>query len=271
MVKGTENADSMNDRGIASVLTGLGGSDKYVVTHAGTTVVEAAGGGTDTVTASVDFTLSANIENLFLSGSAIVGIGNDLDNQLKGNALDNVLYGMGGNDLVLGGAGNDVIYGGDGNDRIQGEDGDDTLYGDAGNDSLIGGAGNDALYGGDGDDTLIGGLGADILTGGAGADKFVFEAGDLRGLAERDWITDFSSAQGDRIALNAIDANIATAADDKFAFIGEKAFSGKAGELRFEIVGNETLVYGDIDGDKVADIYLGLLGQQHLTSNDFIL
>jgi Ca2+-binding RTX toxin-like protein len=268
---GTAGKDSLNDRGSASHLAGLGGDDKYVVTHADTVVSESAGGGSDTVTASVDFALSANVENLYLIGAARNAMGNDLDNAIKGNELDNVIYGLDGADHIQAGAGNDFVFGGDGADRLLGDDGNDYLDGGAGDDSLMGGLGNDILVGGAGNDSLAGGMGSDILTGGAGADKFIFSAGELRGLAERDWITDFSRAEGDRIAINGIDANTTTTADDKFVFIGQSAFSGHAGELRYDIVDGQTLIYGDTDGDKQADIYLGLTNAVILSSSDFIL
>ena len=48
--------------------------------------------GTDTVLASVTYTLGANVENLTLTGAAdINGTGNTLDNVLTGNAGNNVL------------------------------------------------------------------------------------------------------------------------------------------------------------------------------------
>src|SRR4029079_14367896 len=58
---------------------------------------------------AVTWTLSANVENLTLTGgSAINAMGNALDNMLMGNAADNVLTGGAGNDTLKGGAGNDT-------------------------------------------------------------------------------------------------------------------------------------------------------------------
>ncbi len=53
----------------ANVLAGKAGNDTYVI-GAGDTIVEAAGEGTDTVRASIDYTLGANLENLVLIGTA---------------------------------------------------------------------------------------------------------------------------------------------------------------------------------------------------------
>jgi peptidyl-prolyl cis-trans isomerase B (cyclophilin B) len=124
-------------------------------------------------------------------------IGSSIDDAINGSQGNDTLTGEAGDDFLRGGKGNDVISGGVGNDIINGNLGDDTLNGDAGNDFLRGGRGNDVLIGGDGNDILLGDIGNDTLTGGAGADNFVLIAGD----AETDTITDFISAQGDRIGI----------------------------------------------------------------------
>ncbi|MEG4317465.1 MULTISPECIES: peptidylprolyl isomerase [unclassified Microcoleus] len=124
-------------------------------------------------------------------------IGSSIDDAINGTQGNDTLTGEAGDDFLRGGKGNDVISGGVGNDIINGNLGDDTLNGDAGNDFIRGGKGNDVLIGGDGNDILIGDAGNDTLTGGAGADNFVLIAGD----AETDTITDFISAQGDRIGI----------------------------------------------------------------------
>ena len=125
--------------------------------------------------------------------AALLGVGNL---RLIGNAADNVLIGNDGNNRIAGRAGNDSIEGGAGNDRLAGSRGHDTLEGGAGNDRLSGGTGADVLRGGAGDDRIVGGRGDDTLSGGAGADTFVFGRS-----AGNDVVTDFSLAEGDRIAL----------------------------------------------------------------------
>jgi VCBS repeat-containing protein len=145
------------------------GDDTYVVDDAGDIVTEAAASGTDLVQSSITYTLTANVENLTLTGSAdINGTGNELDNVINGNTGANVLDGMAGNDTISGNAGNDTLIGGDGNDTLNGDAGDDILNGDAGNDMLNGGTGNDTMRGGSGDDTYIVDSAADVTIENAG-------------------------------------------------------------------------------------------------------
>jgi Ca2+-binding RTX toxin-like protein len=84
---------------------------------------------------------------------------------------------------------------------LAGYGGNDTLTGSSGADTLLGGDGTDTLSGGAGTDILIGGYGNDRLTGGAGADQFVFGGGSVANLGN-DTITDFNSADGDKIVLS---------------------------------------------------------------------
>ena len=156
----------------------------------GDKIVEAADGGTDTLVAFADASItgsldlaSMNIENVTLTGTGSAGVtGSDADNALGGNAGNNVLDGGAGNDSMSGGAGNDWLDGGDQNDSLAGDlgadtldggNGDDVLHGANGPDSLVGGEGNDSLYGENGTDTLAGGNGADWIEGGDGNDSIV--------------------------------------------------------------------------------------------------
>ncbi|MCJ8052497.1 pre-peptidase C-terminal domain-containing protein [Shinella curvata] len=156
-------------------------------------------------------------------------------------------------------------------DKLTGNTKANSLDGGAGNDILKGLAGNDKLYGGSGNDKLYGGTGADKLYGGAGADLFVFTSTKDSTTSSRDMIYDFSQKQGDRIHLSGIDARDATSKNDAFTFIGEKAFSEKAGELRYFHKSGDTFVYGDVDGDGKADFALRLDKTIDLVKGDFIL
>ncbi len=219
-----------------NTLTGGVGDDTFFVRSAGDVVNEDVGGGTDEIKTYVDFALPDNVENLTLFGTASVGTGNALGNQLRGT----------------GGA--DNLSGGDGDDVIRGLDGTDTIDG------------------GIGLDKLFGGIGEDILTGGEGADQFIFDEGDLRIKGSRiETITDFSQVENDTIRLNRIDADIGTGVDDDFTFLGDAAFTQTAGELRYGQNGTDTIIYGDTDGDGIADFQLMLNGLIDLQQSDFVL
>jgi parallel beta-helix repeat protein len=262
--------DTLTGGAGTNLLIGGAGNDTYLVKRAGDEVREDLDGGTDTVWASIDYVLGANLEILRLADDARSGTGNELNNRIVGTGYADRLSGLDGDDSLQGGAGNDTLLGGSGTDELLGQDGDDELHGEGGADKLIGGAGADRLFGGDGDDWLEGGAGADILSGGLGADKFVFRPEDI---ADRtvDRITDFSASQGDRIVLSLLDANVHTTQDDKFAFIGTKGFSGTAGQLRYEIKDGGAYVYGDVNGDKIADFTLFVANVSSMAASDFVL
>lgn len=253
-----------------NTLIGGNGDDTYFVKSQFDTIVELPGGGNDTVYSSGDYALPANVENLRLTGTGNIGAGNDMDNKISGSSGDDQLYGMGGNDVIQAGDGNDFASGGDGNDTISGGNGDDTVVGDAGNDYLNGDAGNDSLSGGTGNDTLEGGDGSDTMSGGPGADLFIFRQSDVT-LASTDRITDFSTADGDKISLAAIDAKAGTTANDAFTFIGTQAFHHIAGELHYTVVGSDSIVSGDTNGDGIADFSIVLSNVTTLHATDFIL
>ncbi|TWF57069.1 M10 family metallopeptidase C-terminal domain-containing protein [Neorhizobium alkalisoli] len=136
--------------------------------------------------------------------------------------------------------------------------------------------GNDTvnvLKGNGGNDTLYGGRGADDLYGGTGKDTFVFKAATDSTVKSsgRDTIFDFSGTSGDKMDFSDIDANSKTAKDDAFSFIGTKAFSGHAGELRYEKQASDTYVYGDVNGDKKADFAVHLDDAMALSKGYFLL
>lgn len=101
----------------ADILAGGDGDDTYIVDNLNDVVIEKAGEGIDTVRASVNWTLGANLENLELTGDAnLNGTGNALDNELTGNSGKNTLSSGDGNDTLDGGAGVDKLIGGKGDD-----------------------------------------------------------------------------------------------------------------------------------------------------------
>jgi serralysin len=165
---------------------------------------------------------------------------------------------------------------------------DNVLKGNALANELFGGAGNDVLIGGDG---------IDRLTGGAGADTFVAELNSTtvatkHGQLSIDMILDFSSAQGDRIDLSGIDADVTTAGHQTFKFVGNA--DPKTGEVGIKTFGNVnaaeaalgidldgvdgkspfggpvTVLFGNNDGDSSADFAFVLFDTQRIGAEDLM-
>jgi Ca2+-binding RTX toxin-like protein len=222
-IQGNAGSNTLDGGAGADVLLGGPGNDAYLVDDARDLAVEDANEGVDTVYTSVTHTLSAQIENLVLTGeSGIRGTGNELANRLQGNAAGNVLDGGAGADLMLGGGGddsyvvdkiNDVVIEnpGEGTDTIYvgatyvlganlenlvltgpasvdayGSSVDNALKGNGADNALVGGAGNDHLDGSGGADLLVGGAGDDIydLNRGSGADLVVEWGGSANDVAQ---------------------------------------------------------------------------------------
>ncbi|RIX98425.1 calcium-binding protein [Aureimonas flava] len=110
---GSAGNDWLDGRGGLDEFRGSAGNDGYVFDTVGERVVgELAGGGNDTIWASISVNLNdnANVENLRLTGTASIdGIGNELKNLITGNAGDNVIAGGLGNDQLWGKGGVDTF------------------------------------------------------------------------------------------------------------------------------------------------------------------
>ena len=210
-------------------------------------------------------------------------VGSQFADRIQGDAAANQLKGLGGRDLIrgedgddqlLGGDGADSLHGGDGRDRLAGEGGADYLIGNSGADWLSGGGGADILDGRTGNDRLDGGAGADRLTGGLGADMFVLASPTHSGLepGSRDVILDFAPAEGDRLVLAAIDADLTRVGDQPFDFIGTNAFTA-AGQVRVvqDAAAGTTLLEGNLDADLAADFRIELLGLHALSAGALVL
>jgi hypothetical protein len=98
---GSANADTLLSAagGGANTLIGLGGDDLYCVNNSGDTVTETAGGGYDTVSATVNYTMPANVEALYVIGTGLTA---------TGSAGADTLITVGANTLA-GSAGNDTF------------------------------------------------------------------------------------------------------------------------------------------------------------------
>ena len=184
-INGTGNAlgNVLTGNSAANVLTGGLGDDTYVVST-GDSVVEAAGGGTDTVQSGVSWTLAADVENLTLTGTAVInGTGNALDNVLTGNSAANVLAGGAGNDTYVVGTGDTVTESANGGTDTVQAGVTWTLSAEVENLLLTGttainGTGNalaNVMVGNIAANTLNGGAGVDTMIGGAGNDSYVVD------------------------------------------------------------------------------------------------
>lgn len=202
-IEGNAGADTLNgeagndwlDGGAGDdVMTGGAGDDSYVVNSALDSVVEQAGGGTDTVYASIGYVLANEVENLVLTGGAHAGTGNALDNGITGTSGNDTLDGAAGADQLSGGLGNDTYLVDNLGDVVSEASGGgyDTVR--ASIDYVLGAelealalkgtarhaTGNalaNALTGTTGDDTLDGAGGADTMTGGGGNDGYIVDNG----------------------------------------------------------------------------------------------
>ena len=97
----------------ADTMAGGAGNDTYYVDAGGDQTVEAANAGIDLVICSISRTLSANVENLSLSGTAgNAGNGNELANVITGNGGANTMRGYDGSDTLIGNGGSDLLIGG---------------------------------------------------------------------------------------------------------------------------------------------------------------
>ncbi|SSB98674.1 Hemolysin-type calcium-binding repeat-containing protein [Pseudomonas sp. 43mfcvi1.1] len=119
-LSGGSGNDTLDGGSGIDTLIGGAGNDTYVIDNSQDVVRETTtlSSEIDTVISSVSWILGANLENLTLTGTAFIGIGNELDNVLIGNAGNNALDGGAGNDTLIGGIGRDSLNGGAGADQF---------------------------------------------------------------------------------------------------------------------------------------------------------
>ena len=184
------------------------------------------------------------VNNGLIRGDVTFGNSADVYRGRDG-ALDGTVFGAGGNDSLKGGAA------------------DDEFHGQGGQDELFGRGGDDLLFGSDFGDRLKGGSGADIFRYDKTADSRGGPVADTR----LDTILDFKSGQGDKIDLSRIELN----GGQKLDFIGDAAFTGKKGEVRYEIKGDNAYVQLDAAGGKHPELEIKLKGVSTLHADDFDL
>ena len=137
----------------------------------------------------------------------------------------------------------------------------DRFDGSLGADNISGGNGSDVLEGGSGKDTLSGGNGDDILRGGSGDDTFVFhKAAEAGNVNLYDRITDFQSGY-DKIDLSGFMAG--------GKFIGTAPLMAGAGpQVMYDKA--HAMIYGDVNGDGMADFQFYLNNAPTVVASDFI-
>jgi Ca2+-binding RTX toxin-like protein len=173
---GNAGANRLDGGAGADLMEGGAGNDSYLINNPGDVVVEAVGGGTDTILTSIDYALTAGLEIEHLAAldplatAALNLTGNELANIIDGNAGANTLTGGAGDDVINALGGNDHVFGGDGNDNLSGGDGNDLIDGGAGADNIYGGLGDDVSYADRADDLVF-------ENAGEGTDTVVTTAG----------------------------------------------------------------------------------------------
>ena len=263
-LSGLAGNDTLNGGLGADSMSGGTGNDTYYVDNVGDVVTEATSAGTDTVSASITYTLSANVENLTSTGTAATnGTGNSLSNVITGNSGNNRLDGGAGADTLAGGLGDDTYVVDNVGDVVReaASAGTDTvlasvtytLSADVENLTLtgtaaIGGTGNslaNVITGNSGNNRLDGGAGADTLAGGLGSDTYVVDnVGDV--------VTEASSAGTDTV-VSTISYTLGTNVEN-LTLTGTAAINGTGNSLSNVITGNagNNLLNGLLGADSMS-------------------
>jgi Ca2+-binding RTX toxin-like protein len=282
---GEQGADEMH---------GGAGDDYYVVEESLDTVIEAKGGGTDTVFSRVDYVLGDNLENLILGadgGDKLSGTGNALNNDISSSGdEDNHLFGLAGNDTLSGGNGADILEGGVGNDTyvIGLKDEDDqivekpgegvdtvlsaitfvladnqqienlTLTGDV-DTGGFGNSLNNIITGNSGDNVMAGGDGIDTLIGGAGDDTYILgRNGDDDAL---DKIVEAAGGGRDRVISNSHDTTLGGNIED---LLLDSPNAALAAAMPTAVNGTGNTLDNHIEGNEIANRLQGLAGNDTL-------
>ena len=238
------------------VMDGGLGNDIFDVDSTGDVIVEAAGGGTDTIQTSLTtFSLAAlpNVENLAYGGTDIapfIGTGNAAINNISGGEGNDRLDGLGDIDVMSGGLGNDTYVVNNQGEVVElANEGTDTVESTvtytlanlpnienvtllgAANINATGNAVANVLVGNTGNNTLNGGANIDTMSGGAGDDIYVVDvAGD---------ITTELDGQGTDLIQTALNTfSLASRAFiENLTYTGNGNFTGVGNDLGNTIVG----------------------------------
>ncbi len=264
-ITGNAGNNTLDGKAGNDTLVGGDGNDVYIVDSLLDVVTEASGEGTDSVQASVTYTLGANVENLTLTGIlAINGVGNALDNSIAGNAGNNTLDGGAGNDTMVGGLGNDyyIVDSTDdvvteaasgGTDTVRtalaytlGSDVENLILTGTGNVDGTGNALANSITGNAGNNTLSGGAGNDTMIGGAGNDVYIVDS-------SLDVITELANGGTDSVIASA--SYVLSDQIENLTLGGTSAINGTGNALNNTITGNSGA--NTLDGKVGADTMIG--------------
>jgi Ca2+-binding RTX toxin-like protein len=233
-VYGSSGFDLLYGSDVANTLSGASGDD-WLDGRAGADVLE-GGYGSDRLTGG--------------SGGDVLNGGEGDDTAVYRDSPAGVLVSLASGYVTGGDASGDTlssienIDGSGFGDFLLGDNGANHLNGFGGNDSLKGFGGDDFLHGDAGSDQITGGSGADFMTGAGGADTFIWTSIDDTGTttATADRLGDFVPAEGDRLDVSGVDADIYAADNQSFRFIGNAAFSGTPGEINYVHQNGDTII-----------------------------
>lgn len=264
ILDGTAGSDTMQ---------GGAGNDIYIVDNTRDAVLENNNEGVDLIQSSVTYTLSANVENLTLTGTnAINGTGNGLGNILIGNSAANILNGGLGVDQMIGGLGNDTYVidnnddtiienAGEGTDTIQssidwflGNNLENLTLTGTSNINGTGNALNNIITGNIADNVIDGGLGADSLRGGMGNDIY--------------WIDNIADAvvESANAGIDSVQSLVSYTLSsnvENLSLLGANAINGTGNSLNNLLTGNDAA--NTLTGGAGNDILQGAAGNDNLT------
>jgi Ca2+-binding RTX toxin-like protein len=269
---GGANDDILDGGRGNDVMTGGAGNDAFYVDSNYDKVIEAAGGGTDTVYTTVNYALRAGqeIETLAVNSNAdyanlaINLTGNEFANALIGNAAANKLDGKGGADTMSGGGGDDIYYVDHPGDVVveTANQGTDTVF-TAVSHTLSAnveilraqGTADIALTGNWLANTIVGNAGANRIDGGVGADKMTGGAGDDTYVVDNLHDTVVEKVDGGTDTVEASVSYILRGQVENLILTGTTAIDGSGNGVANTIVGNAGA--NGIDGKGGLDMLTG--------------
>lgn len=225
---------------------------------------------TDAINSALNFGIGGAYS--FISGAA-VHYATSANPAIHGGTGPQLLIGLSGDDSLTAGPQKNVIRAGPGTTVIHAGSGADTIYGGSGTSTVYGSTGGMTVIGGTGPMTIHTGTGQAVITCSTGQETLIFSPGHTGGmtLATADVIQQFHANPGNVIDLSAFDALLPAGSSGHLSFIGNAAFDGGAGELRYTATATGVRLFADLNGDKLADFTLTLPKLSTISASDFIL